>query len=56
MFNIMIIIEGEEYCSEYDYFCLGDRCNVVLLQCGLSPFTLNTFQFNLEFGTTHRVG
>ena len=29
---------------------------VVLLQCGLSPFTLNPFKFNLEFGTTHRVG
>ena len=29
---------------------------VVLLQCGLSPFNLNLFQFNLEFGTTHRVG
>ena len=28
---------------------------VVLLQYGLSPFTLNPFQFNLEFGTTHRV-
>ena len=27
-----------------------------LLQCGLNPFTLNPFQFNFEFGTTHRVG
>ena len=28
--------------------------SVVLLLCGLlCPFTLNPFQFNLEFGTTH---
>ena len=26
---------------------------VVLLQCDLSPFTLNPFYFNLKFGTTH---
>ena len=31
------------------------KSNVVLLQYGLSPFTLNPFQFNLEFGTTHQV-
>ena len=30
--------------------------NVVLFQYCLSPFTLNPFQFNLEFRTTHRVG
>ena len=31
-------------------------CSVVmLLQYGSSPFTLNPLQFNLEFGTTHRV-
>ena len=29
---------------------------VVLFQYCLSTFTLNPFQFNLEFGTTHRVG
>ena len=27
----------------------------MLLQYGSSPFTLNPFQFNLEFGTTHQV-
>ena len=31
------------------------KYTVELLQYGLSPFTLNPFQFNLEFGTTHRV-
>ena len=28
---------------------------VVLLQCGSSPLSLNPFQLNLEFGTTHLV-
>ena len=29
--------------------------SVVLFQCGSSPFKLNPFQINLEFGTTHQV-
>ena len=29
--------------------------HIMLLKYGSSSFTLNPFQFNLEFGTTHRV-
>ena len=45
-----------QFTCSLDVYTPWWNLHVVLLQCSLSPLTLNPFQFNLEFGTTNQVG